>query len=165
MVFVFLWPALLSLRISRSIHVAALDMISFFFMAEEYSSVCVYTCRRVCGVARLCLPLYDSMDHQDLLFMGFSRQEYWSGLPLPSPGIFPTQGLNLCSCIGRRVLYHWAPREAQIRTYVHMYIYTHTHAYYAFFFLTFISIFIFGYAGSLLLCTGFLLLLWAGATF
>ena len=27
--------------------------------------------------------------------MGFSRQEYWSGLPFPSLGIFPTQGLNL----------------------------------------------------------------------
>ena len=27
--------------------------------------------------------------------MGFSRQEYWSGLSFPSPGIFPTQGLNL----------------------------------------------------------------------
>ena len=24
--------------------------------------------------------------------MGFSREEYWSGLPFPSPGIFPTQG-------------------------------------------------------------------------
>ena len=24
----------------------------------------------------------------------FSRQEYWSGLPFPAPGIFPTQGLN-----------------------------------------------------------------------
>ena len=28
------------------------------------------------------------------LSMGFSRQEYWNGLPFPSPGIFPTQGLN-----------------------------------------------------------------------
>ena len=26
--------------------------------------------------------------------MGFSGQEYWSGLPFPSPGIFPTQGSN-----------------------------------------------------------------------
>ena len=26
--------------------------------------------------------------------MGFSRPEYWSGLPFPSPGIFPTQGSN-----------------------------------------------------------------------
>ena len=24
--------------------------------------------------------------------MGFSRQEYWSGLSFPSPGVFPTQG-------------------------------------------------------------------------
>ena len=27
--------------------------------------------------------------------MGFSRQGYWSGLPFPSLGIFPTQGSNL----------------------------------------------------------------------
>ena len=26
--------------------------------------------------------------------MGFSRQEFWSGLPFPSSGIFPTQGSN-----------------------------------------------------------------------
>ena len=28
------------------------------------------------------------------LSMGFSRQEYWSGLAFPSPGIFLTQGSN-----------------------------------------------------------------------
>ena len=28
--------------------------------------------------------------HQAPLSMGFSRQEYWSGLPCPPPGIFPT---------------------------------------------------------------------------
>ena len=28
------------------------------------------------------------------LFMGFSRQEYWSGLPCPPPGILPTQESN-----------------------------------------------------------------------
>ena len=26
--------------------------------------------------------------------MGITRQEYWSGLPFPSPGIFPTKGWN-----------------------------------------------------------------------
>ena len=38
--------------------------------------------------------------------MEFSRQEYWSGLPFPSPEIFPTQGLNpgLQHC--RQTLYH-----------------------------------------------------------
>ena len=47
-----------------------------------------------------------TVGHQASLFMGFSRQEYWSGL---LQGIFLTQGLNLCllwllHC--RRVLYH-----------------------------------------------------------
>ena len=28
------------------------------------------------------------------LSMGSSSQEYWSGLPCPPPGIFPTQRLN-----------------------------------------------------------------------
>ena len=32
--------------------------------------------------------------HQDPLSMHFSKQEYWSGFPFPSPGIFWTQGLN-----------------------------------------------------------------------
>ena len=31
------------------------------------------------------------------LFMGFSRQEYWSGLPLPSPGDLPDSGMELRS--------------------------------------------------------------------
>ena len=40
--------------------------------------------------------------HQVPLSIGFSKQEYWSGLPGPPPGIFPTQGLNpshYVSCI------------------------------------------------------------------
>ena len=32
--------------------------------------------------------------HQAPLSMGFSRQEYWSGLPFLLQGIFPTQGSN-----------------------------------------------------------------------
>ena len=31
---------------------------------------------------------------QASLSMEFSRQEYWSGLPFPSPGALPDQGLN-----------------------------------------------------------------------
>ena len=31
---------------------------------------------------------------QVLLSMGFSRQEYWSGLPLPSPGDPPDPGIE-----------------------------------------------------------------------
>ena len=32
--------------------------------------------------------------HQDSLSMKFSKQEYWSGLPLPSPGDLPDPGIK-----------------------------------------------------------------------
>ena len=32
--------------------------------------------------------------HQATLSMGFSRQEYWSGLPFPSPGDLPDPGIK-----------------------------------------------------------------------
>ena len=45
--------------------------------------------------------------HQAPLSMGFSRQEYWSGLPCPTPGDLPNPGIKHTSftspCIG--VLY------------------------------------------------------------
>ena len=43
----------------------------------------------------------------------FSGQEYWNGLPFPSPGESSQPRDWTCiSCIGRLVLYHWATREA-----------------------------------------------------
>ena len=35
--------------------------------------------------------------HQAPLSMEFSRQEYWSGLPFPSPGDLPDSGIKLTS--------------------------------------------------------------------
>jgi len=32
--------------------------------------------------------------HQAPLSMGFSRQEYWSGLPCTPPGVLPNQGIE-----------------------------------------------------------------------
>jgi len=43
----------------------------------------------LCSVAQLCPILCERMnytDHQAPLSMGFSGQEYWNGLPFPSPG-------------------------------------------------------------------------------
>ena len=47
-------------------------------------------------VAQLCPTLGDPMDcsHQAPLSMGFSRQEYGSGLPFPSPGNLPYPGIE-----------------------------------------------------------------------
>ena len=58
--------------------------------------VCASVCECVL-VAQLCPTLCGPMDiaHRAPLSMGFSRWEYWNGLPFPSPGIFRTQGSNL----------------------------------------------------------------------
>ena len=55
--------------------------------------------------------------HQARLTMGFSRQEYWSGLPFPSPGDLPNPGINhtnscVSSCTAGRFFVHWATEEA-----------------------------------------------------
>ena len=54
-------------------------------------------------VAQSC-PTLRPHGHQAPLSVGFSRQEYWSGLPFPCPGNFLTQGSNRIhvSC-----LLHW----------------------------------------------------------
>ena len=57
-------------------------------------------------VIQSCPPLCGLLDHRLLahqapLSMEFSRQEYWSGLPFPSPGVFWTPGLLHC----RQILY------------------------------------------------------------
>ena len=39
-------------------------------------------------------PYELTVAHQVPLFMGFSSQEYWSGLPYPSPGDLPDPGIK-----------------------------------------------------------------------
>ena len=68
------------------------DQISYVYACVLSCFSCVWLFATLCTVAR-----------QAPLSMGFSRQEYWNGLPCPPQGISPTQGLNLClSC-----LLHW----------------------------------------------------------
>ena len=44
-------------------------------------------------VTQLC-PTFWTVAHQGPLCMGFSRQEYWSELPFPSPGDLPYPGIE-----------------------------------------------------------------------
>ena len=53
-----------------------------------------------------------TVDHQASLSMELFRQEYWSGLPFPSPGDLPNPGM-LSSC--RQILYLCAMGESHIR--------------------------------------------------
>ena len=59
-------------------------------------------------VAQSCPTLCNPMDIaacQAPLSVGFSRQEYWSGLLFLSPGDLPTQGLNLALLHCGTILY------------------------------------------------------------
>ena len=56
-------------------------------------------------VPQLCFPLW-AVACQAPLSMGFSRQEYWSGLPFPSPGDLPNPGIDPSLWHCRQILYH-----------------------------------------------------------
>ena len=73
-----------------------------------------------------CPTLCDPMDYSppDPLSMGFSRQEYWSGLPCPSPGDFPDPEIKPMSPVSPELqadslsLSHWeSPRRNTVYKY------------------------------------------------
>ena len=60
-------------------------------------TLCVCVCVCVCVWSRFSgvwLLILWTVAHQDPLSRGFSRQEYWSGLPLPPPGNLSNPGIE-----------------------------------------------------------------------
>ena len=65
--------------------------MSFNFIAE------VTICSDFGGVLLSCIRLFATpwtVAYKAPLSMKFSRQEYWSGLPFPSPGDLPDPGIE-----------------------------------------------------------------------
>ena len=59
--------------------------------------------------------------HQAPLFMGFSRQGYWNGLPCPPPGDFPNSGIKPAS-LASPALEADSTREAPCCSYWYIYL-------------------------------------------
>ena len=59
--------------------------------------VCVCLCVFRCFSHVWLFETPRTVAHQAPMSMGFSRQEYWSGLPFPSPGNLPDPGIELGS--------------------------------------------------------------------
>ena len=62
--------------------------------------MCVGVCVCVCMSSRVqpfVIPL--TVAHHAPLCMNFSRQEYWSGLPFPTPGDLPNPGIEPASLV------------------------------------------------------------------
>ena len=62
---------------------------------SKHVGVCVCSCEVALVVSDSATPW--SVAHQALLLLGFSRQEYWSGLPCPPPRDLPNPGTELVS--------------------------------------------------------------------
>ena len=102
----------------------------------------------VCSHAKLsqsCLTLCDPMDCSPCtpLSIGFSKQEYWSGLPCPPPRessrLRDGTCLSYVSCINRQLPYHQRHLGSPMTLWMTIII-----------FLIFFNIYLFGCTGSLL---------------
>ena len=74
---------------SHSIHKAIFTWIFFFAVWRYIVAVVVQS---PSPVQLFATPW--TVAYQASLSMGFSRQEYWSGLPFPSPGDLPNPGIK-----------------------------------------------------------------------
>ena len=80
----------------------------------EAVCVCVCVCVSCSVVSDSAIP--GTVAHQSPLSMEFSRQEYWSGLPFPSPGDLPDPVFSL-KCFNLVSLYY-LERTAEKKEYV-----------------------------------------------
>ena len=116
------WPCY-NMMVSRTIHVAAAGIISFFLWLSNIplyicttSSICtmpIHLLKDILVVSVLVIVISAAMNIKVKLLshgqifvtpwtvayhappsMGFSRQEYWSELPYPSPGDLPDPGIE-----------------------------------------------------------------------
>ena len=65
----------------------------FLVSSEFLLGICVCCCLLAQSCPTLCHPM-DCKPTSLFCSRGFSRQEYWSGLPCSPSGIFPTHGSN-----------------------------------------------------------------------
>ena len=78
-------------------------VMDFIQLRQGGKAVCDHTVQRpsagadggggLVAKSYLTLAIPWTVAHQASLSMGFSRQEYWSGLPFPSPGDLPDPGI------------------------------------------------------------------------
>ena len=74
-------------------------MDSIFYVTQYVQSIMISICHVPAKSPQSCPTLCNPMDCSlpAPLSMGFSRQEYWSRLPCPSPGNLPNPGTELVS--------------------------------------------------------------------
>ena len=91
-----------------------LHFTSIFQRIINYFNVCMHASKSLPLCPTLCNPM-DYIAHQAPLSIESSRQEYWSGLPFPSPADLLNPGdWTWVSCVEGGFFTDWATREAYI---------------------------------------------------
>ena len=92
-------------------------------LVELYKSSKVNICVKSLSCVRLFATLWTGA-RQAPLSRGFSRQEYWSGLPFPSPGDLPNPGIEPGSAVCRQTLYPLSHQGSHLQNKSHLLIYS-----------------------------------------
>ena len=106
-------------------------------MSTGYRTVCGGLCKCVCMCESTCMlscfsgvQLFATLwivAHQAPLSIGFSRQEYWNGLPCPPPGDLLNQGIKPASLTSPALAGRFFTINANWEVSFYIYLYTHTH--------------------------------------
>ena len=74
--------------------VTCLKYITSILHSQNWNSSLSYSVCVSCSVVSQLFATPWTLAHQSALYTEFSRQEYWSGLPFPSPGDLPDPGIK-----------------------------------------------------------------------
>ena len=98
-------------------HIGVCKVYFSVFLSVFLASVLLFACLRACSAVSnslwphglFCPEDFPLCPHQALLSRGFSRQEYWSGLPFTTPRDLPNPGIELVSPASLNIshLLHW----------------------------------------------------------
>ena len=96
---------------------------AIYIHTHRYTPMCILQLLQL--YPTFCNPLW-TVARQAPLSMGFSRQEYWSGLPCPSPGDLPKPGIepespnsSVCPAMAVRFLPTSTTWKAHRYTYIY----------------------------------------------
>ena len=104
-------PGGLVAAISFSSSFCSLSVWFMIWLVAFMAPLCMHACVLSCFSHVQLFVTPWTAAHQAPLSVEFPRQEYWRGLPFPSPGDLPNQGSNLCLLHCWWSLYHCTTRE------------------------------------------------------
>ena len=137
----------LCIQLSKTSQTSTLDQWSFEKIKNDFRSreaICVCTHVHIIlfshqVVSNIFVSLWP-VARQAPLSMGFLRQQYWSGLPFPSPGDLPDPGIkpeSLALPMDSLPLNH----QGSLHMYTHTHTHTHTHTLYMYIYNVFVYVF------------------------